>query len=194
VKEEPQVRPRRKKFYSTVSEGDAFLVALGQSKTFRVVVFPSKAQEDEDDVPAHDVTMIQIGSLRLSLTALTEDELRAFWEGIRLAVFHALPTVRMLDKDAQDAYETGAPTRRRFYRRPPVVALKRGLFAGLAEGIHERFDRVVDLDRTGRGNPDATGLAASGRSRLAIPERGPQELGSSDSEPEAGSDEDLGEG
>jgi hypothetical protein len=192
MKEEPQVQPKRRRFYADIATDTAFMVALGQTHTFRVAVYQSPDAK-EDDLPAHDVTLVQIGSTRISLTALTEEELRALYEGMKLAIFYALPTVRMLDKEAQDAYQTGTAARRRLYRRAPVIALKRRMFGSLAEGIQERFGRVVDLDRARSGKPDATGLAASGRSRLAIPERGQKDPGSSDGEPEAGGDEDLGQ-
>lgn len=163
---------------------------LGYRK-FLVHHFPSNSDE-----PDHDVITVGFGkNFKMSLTSLTEEELHAFYEGVTLAVKAALPTVRMLDKEAQDGYEAGNLPRQRFYRRVPVIAVKRWVFGRNAEGIQDRFTRVVILDQQKYGTPlpDPTGLAGSGVTRRAVPERDPLYLGTSNGGPEADEYEDLGE-
>jgi len=189
------VRRDNRKRFEHFDPSIAYMTHVGK-RILRVHIFDTKEVDDlTGEMLDREIVFFAIDQLRVGLTALTEEELRAFYEGMRLAIFYALPIVRKLDKEAQDEYKQGLPPRRRFYQRPPVVSLKRQLFGRNAEGIQERFSRVVELDRLAPDQrPDPTGLAASGTSRRAIPEQHPEDDGSFDGEPEVDDVPDLGEG
>lgn len=185
---------KKRRHYSTISPGTAFMVEYG-SRRLIVRTWWDEPENDSDE-PAHEVVTIGFDQgQQISLTALTEPELLAFMEGVRLAVNHAMPTVRMLDKEAHDGNEAGQLPRKRLYKRMPVVAIKRRLFGGDAEGIQERFERVVYLDNQTATSPsiDPTGLAASGVTRRAVPERLANQPGASNGVPEADEHEGVGE-